>query len=258
MTITDFLPKFIKKIINDRPRQTVTSEYWNELFNLLITQGDWGQEALELIISQMRTNVLFKDNEISWTPVNDFQPATVKFVTDRILDMGGGDMARETYDVDLDGVVNDSDKLGGNLPAFYAQSVHTHADKADLIEGKIPAAQLPEMDIIPINHAIDTTIYGVGSTAAYGHCKTIDSLTRTAYASGEVLSAYQGKVLNDKITAANTAITAANTAITAANTDIATTNTAMLTKMNSSKIKLSTLDANINEMNDGDIWIKYS
>lgn len=230
MTIYDFLPKFIRRIIADRPRFTVTHEYWNELFNLLINQGDHGQEAIQAIMQQLTTNVLFKDNEEPWEPLNDYQPATVKFVTDRIEFMGGGDMVKASYDRNGDGVVDDSERLGGQLPAFYATASHEHSDKADLVDGKVPleqlpleqlpSEQLPGIDIIPVNHASSATTYGVGSTAAYGHCKTIDSLTRTTYTSGEALSAKQGNVLNTKITTLNTQITALDTQITAINTKL--------------------------------------
>lgn len=195
MTIYDFLPKFIKRIIADRPRFTVTHEYWNELFNLLIDQGDHGQEAIQAIMQQLTTNVLFKDNEEPWEPLNDYQPATVKFVTDHIEFIGGGDMRKALYDINEDGVVDNSERLGGQLPAFYATASHEHPDKADLVDGKVPLEQLPDIDVIPLNHASSATTYGVGSTATYGHCKTIDSLTRTTYVSGEALAAKQGNVL---------------------------------------------------------------
>jgi hypothetical protein len=52
----------------------------------------------------------------------------------------------------------------------------------------------------PTSHASTATTYGVGTTTNYGHCKTINDLNKNAYANGEALSAYQGKVLNDKIT----------------------------------------------------------
>lgn len=199
MTIYDFLPKFIKRLIADKPRQTITNEYWNELFNLLIEQGDHGQEAIQIIADQLANNVLLKDNETPWTPTNDFQPATVKFVTDWVVALGSGDMIKANYDSNNDGVVNDSDRLGGQLPSAFALAAHAHADKADLVAGKVPVAQLPEVVTIPTSHASSATTYGVGSTAAYGHCKTIDNLTRAAYASGESLSAYQGYLLKGLI-----------------------------------------------------------
>ena len=53
----------------------------------------------------------------------------------------------------------------------------------------------------PTSHASSATTYGVGTTANYGHVKVINGLTQSAYANGEALAAYQGKVLNDKIAA---------------------------------------------------------
>ncbi|GEM_PF-3281537 len=51
----------------------------------------------------------------------------------------------------------------------------------------------------PNNHGSTATTYGLGTTANYGHVKTINALTQTSHADGTALSAYQGKVLNDKI-----------------------------------------------------------
>ena len=94
MTIQDFLPKFIRRVIADRARQTITSEYWNELFNLLVNQGDWGQEAIQLIMTKLNEDVLFKSNTDAWVPTDNFNPATRKFVTDQIAYMGGGNMLK--------------------------------------------------------------------------------------------------------------------------------------------------------------------
>jgi hypothetical protein len=51
----------------------------------------------------------------------------------------------------------------------------------------------------PNKHASTGTTYGVGTTANYGHCKTINGLTQSSHVDGTALSAYQGKVLNDRI-----------------------------------------------------------
>lgn len=49
-------------------------------------------------------------------------------------------------------------------------------------------------------HSSTDTSYGVGDGSKYGHVKVVDNLSTTSYLSGEALSAYQGKILNDKIT----------------------------------------------------------
>lgn len=53
----------------------------------------------------------------------------------------------------------------------------------------------------PTSHASSVNTYGLGTTANYGHCKTINDLLKSAFVNGEALSAYQGKVLNDKVDA---------------------------------------------------------
>lgn len=61
----------------------------------------------------------------------------------------------------------------------------------------------------PNSHASSATTYGVGTTANYGHVKTINSLTQSSHVNGTALSAYQGNVLKDLI--GNTIIAGAYT-----------------------------------------------
>lgn len=63
----------------------------------------------------------------------------------------------------------------------------------------------------PTSHASSATTYGIGTTANYGHCKTVNGLTQASHANGLALSAYQGKVLNDKITELDTKTTFTDT-----------------------------------------------
>ena len=58
-----------------------------------------------------------------------------------------------------------------------------------------------------INHASAESRFGLGTADLYGHCKVIDALTAESYIDGEVLSAYQGKILNDKINTKQKAVT---------------------------------------------------
>lgn len=56
-------------------------------------------------------------------------------------------------------------------------------------------------DYAPKKHASKvSTDYGSGSKTEYGHVKLRDDLSAVNYQTGEALSSYQGKVLNDKIT----------------------------------------------------------
>lgn len=54
-------------------------------------------------------------------------------------------------------------------------------------------------NVAPKSHASSANTYGVGTTSNYGHVKTINGLTQASHVDGTALSAYQGKVLDDKI-----------------------------------------------------------
>lgn len=49
----------------------------------------------------------------------------------------------------------------------------------------------------PNNHASTGASYGLGTTANYGHVKTINGLTQSSHVNGTALSAYQGYILSD-------------------------------------------------------------
>lgn len=51
----------------------------------------------------------------------------------------------------------------------------------------------------PIDHALETNRYGLGSNSKYGHVKTINNLDTVNFVNGEALSAYQGNVLKSMI-----------------------------------------------------------
>lgn len=53
--------------------------------------------------------------------------------------------------------------------------------------------------VAPTSHASSATTYGLGTTSNYGHVKLADNLTTSATTNGVALDAYQGKLLNDKI-----------------------------------------------------------
>jgi hypothetical protein len=64
---------------------------------------------------------------------------------------GSGDMQQSVYDIDGDGVVNDSHRLAGQLASYYASAAAVAtalASKADLVSGLIPTSQLPALSVI--------------------------------------------------------------------------------------------------------------
>lgn len=59
----------------------------------------------------------------------------------------------------------------------------------------------------PLDHAIETNRYGLGTTTKYGHVKTVNNLDSTSFINGEALSAFQGNVLRELINSMKKEIT---------------------------------------------------
>lgn len=88
-----FIPSFIQKVVDYQPNETVTNEEYNEIFNLLITQGD--SSSLALVDMNKDIDKLYVD-------FSDFST----FVQQQIVDITAGAVA--------DGSVN-YNKLDQNL-----------------------------------------------------------------------------------------------------------------------------------------------
>lgn len=56
---------------------------------------------------------------------------TSRAIVNYVSMLGGGDMMKSTYDSNDDGVVNDSDKLGGELPTYYQKATDENLDTTD-------------------------------------------------------------------------------------------------------------------------------
>ena len=67
MAITEYnyIPKYIERTIANKPKDVVTASYWNELFNLLITQGDHTAKELGNILNHFSTALVGIENEIA-------------------------------------------------------------------------------------------------------------------------------------------------------------------------------------------------
>jgi hypothetical protein len=49
VTLTNFIPKYIKQILADMPKKVITNDRWNELWNLNVVQGDYNAEMIEVL-----------------------------------------------------------------------------------------------------------------------------------------------------------------------------------------------------------------
>lgn len=105
---------------------------------------------------------------------NTLSPITVdnKLVTeDDVLNLGGGDMVRSTYDSDLSGVVDDSEALGGVTPDGYVNTSNAQdisGIKTFTSSIKISTA-VPRLDLNPSTgeNAVVKFNDGLGAQVAY-------------------------------------------------------------------------------------------
>ena len=61
----NYIPKYIRQSENKSPKGVVTASRWNELFNLLIQQGDHTAEELGNILNYFSTRLVDVESEIS-------------------------------------------------------------------------------------------------------------------------------------------------------------------------------------------------
>ena len=124
----------------------------------------------------------------------------IEAINTNMENLGAGDMLKSKYDVDNNGKVDkadDADKLGGQLPSYYAKT----ADLTDYVptsakgqvngvaslgsNGKVPASQLPETAPIEHTHSMDDVV-GLNE-AAEGLSKALEEAVEdmTEIASGK-------------------------------------------------------------------------
>jgi hypothetical protein len=91
------------------------------------------------------------------------------------------------------------------LDAHKAESATTsqkgHVQLTSSISSTSTSLAATASAVSTVNNSLNNHISSIGTTANYGHCKTINNLTQSSHVNGNALSAYQGKVLNDKFTA---------------------------------------------------------
>lgn len=76
----------------------------------------------------------------------------------------------------------------------------------NFVKGVTSAIQTQLNGKAPTSHSSTGTTYGVGTSANHGHVKVINNLTTAAYADGQALSPYQGKLLKDLVDSKNSIV----------------------------------------------------
>ena len=108
----NYIPKYIKRVIDKRQAEKVTNTEWNELFNLLINQGDYNTEAIEILAKGI-SDCLTKGQ-------------VDELISERVLEVGAAAMTQAVYDTNSDGVVDKAESVvvgGVNTEALSDGSV---------------------------------------------------------------------------------------------------------------------------------------
>ena len=98
-------------------------------------------------------------------------------------------------------------KIEGDITSATAR-ITVLESQTGTIEEDIESINTTLSGKAPNNHASTATTYGLGTTANYGHVKTINNLTTSTNNNGEALSAYQGYLLQSNKAPNNHASTA--------------------------------------------------
>lgn len=152
-----FTPKTRDKALYGMTSTTLVTDPWSFLSQATINSGkvdNW--------------EVLKKTNTDMYTPTRNYHPATKKYVDDRVSKMGGGNMSKEIYDINDNGIVDNSERLGG-MPKRYFASQEEVDNKSGI------TVMYPEMDAIGVD-VLSFKITDKAVNNRYDGVRTSDSM----------------------------------------------------------------------------------
>jgi len=114
MALFDWVPKYIKQVLNRPPRYKVTAKEYNELFNLLIEQGDYNAATLKELLTKLQTElwgdpVLHKHDERYYTKLelDRYLQGGDTIIKIEVFEIVSGNLGDGTFSYkDSDGVVH--------------------------------------------------------------------------------------------------------------------------------------------------------
>lgn len=119
--------------------------------------------------------------------IGTIQVTSKKDFDDLVARLDGFDekyLSKSELEEEVNNLTLNASTLTGYNSSDFALANHSHGDS-----------------YAPVPHNVNTNVYGLGTNSLYGHVKIVNNLNSSNYIDGEVLSAYQGKVLSDKISA---------------------------------------------------------
>ena len=137
---------------------TLTGTYPAYVLNLVLPKGDTGatgatgptgpkgDDGVSPTIS------VSKSGKITTITIIDAEGTHTATINDGADGSGTGDMLKATYDVDGDGVVDDSEKLGGQLPSYYAKAADMPSVPAWALSNTKPTYTAQEVGAAAAEH----------------------------------------------------------------------------------------------------------
>ena len=166
---------------------------------------------------------------------------TCRAIVNYVSMLGGGDMMKSVYDQDNDGVVDDSEKLGGELPSYYQTATDNTLTTTDkTVAGAINevVSTIGDLDdlttsdkdsvVDAINDARENAIECVGGSTI----ETIGESAVGSYAVGELFVADDGYVYKaTAIIAPGNTLSGSNCSKTNLKTELNAINTTLVNKV---------------------------
>lgn len=144
-------------------------------------------EKTKLSGIETRANKTVINNTVTSTSTTEaLAAAQGKALSDRIdainnnmENLGAGDMMKSKYDIDNDGVVDDAEKLGGQLPSYYAKASDIPTDNSELENG---AGYITGISSSDVTTALGYTPYNASNPSGYQTASQVNTLIGNAIA----------------------------------------------------------------------------
>ena len=144
-------------------------------------------EAAETTISNLQDKITQGDIIVAqvkgYSESAEAAADQAEFYAQQAQEAASGDMLKATYDTNADGIVDDSEKLGGQLPSYYAVSTHTHSNATTSKSGFMSSSDKTKLNNIGTSGTFSfasgswsvsgstatqtVTVSGITSTQAY-------------------------------------------------------------------------------------------
>lgn len=93
-----------------------------------------------------------KTGKVTTITITDAEGTHTSTINDGADGSGAGDMVRATYDADDDGIVDDAERLGGQLPSYYAKAADVPSVPAWALSSTKPSYTAQEVGAAAAEH----------------------------------------------------------------------------------------------------------